>query len=193
MNIATERASVVAASTVPVPALAAAVEKAGYAIAEESVELLIGGMTCASCVGRVEKALKGVPGVKHAEVNLATERAQVRFDAGLPPERLVAAVVKAGYEAQVADTNTPTEHDKQSAPWWPVALAAGLSFPWYCPCLACCSVKTGHSTAGFNWPWPRLCSSGWARGSTALAGRLFVQAQATWICWSHWVRRPGSV
>lgn len=135
VNIATERASVVAASTVPVPALAAAVEKAGYAIAEESVELLIGGMTCASCVGRVEKALKGVPGVKHAEVNLATERAQVRFDAGLPPERLVAAVVKAGYEAQVADTNTPTEHDKQSAPWWPVALAAGLSFPLVLPML----------------------------------------------------------
>lgn len=135
VNIATERASVVAASTVPVPALAAAVEKAGYAIAEESVELLIGGMTCASCVGRVEKALKGVPGVKHAEVNLATERAQVRFDAGLPPERLVAAVVKAGYEAQVADTNTATEHDKQSAPWWPVALAAGLSFPLVLPML----------------------------------------------------------
>ena len=135
VNIATERASVVAASTVPVPALAAAVEKAGYAIAEESVELLIGGMTCASCVGRVEKALKGVPGVKHAEVNLATERAQVRFDAGLPPERLVAAVVKAGYEAQMADTNTPTEHDKQSAPWWPVALAAGLSFPLVLPML----------------------------------------------------------
>lgn len=123
VNIATERASVVAASTVPVPALAAAVEKAGYAIAEGSVELLIGGMTCASCVGRVEKALKGVLGVKHAEVNLATERAQVRFDAGLPPERLVAAVVKAGYEAKVADTSTSTEHDKQSAPWWPVALA----------------------------------------------------------------------
>ncbi|WP_228896850.1 heavy metal translocating P-type ATPase [Acidovorax sp. Leaf73] len=135
VNIATERASVVAASTVPVPALAAAVEKAGYAIAEESVELLIGGMTCASCVGRVEKALKGVPGVKHAEVNLATERAQVRFDAGLPPERLVAAVVKAGYEAKVADTSTSTEHDKQSAPWWPVALAAGLSFPLVLPML----------------------------------------------------------
>jgi len=135
VNIATERASVAAASTVPVPALAAAVQKAGYAVAEETVELSIGGMTCASCVGRVEKALKAVPGVKHAEVNLATERAQVRFDAGLPPERLVAAVVKAGYEAQVADTSTSTEHDQQLAPWWPVALAAGLSFPLVLPML----------------------------------------------------------
>ncbi|KQO28861.1 copper-transporting ATPase [Acidovorax sp. Leaf84] len=135
VNIATERASVIAASTVPVPALTAAVKKAGYAVAEESVELVIGGMTCASCVGRVEKALKAAPGVKHAEVNLATERAQVRFDAGLPLERLVAAVVKAGYEAQVADTSTSTEHGKQSAPWWPVALAAGLSFPLVLPML----------------------------------------------------------
>lgn len=135
VNIATERASVVAASTVPVPALAAAVQKAGYAVAEESVELSISGMTCASCVGRVEKALKAVPGVKHAEVNLATERAQVRFDAGLPPERLVAAVVKAGYEAQVVDASTPAQHESPSAPWWPVALAAGLSFPLVLPML----------------------------------------------------------
>ena len=135
VNIATERASVVAASTVPVPALASAVQKAGYAVAEESVELEISGMTCASCVGRVEKALKAVPGVKHAEVNLATERAQVRFDAGLPPERLVAAVVKAGYEAQVVDASTPAQHESPSAPWWPVALAAGLSFPLVLPML----------------------------------------------------------
>ncbi|NIV39058.1 MAG: hypothetical protein GWN58_59470, partial [Anaerolineae bacterium] len=41
-------------------------------------ELEIEGMTCASCVGRVEKALKAVPGVSEAEVNLATERATVR-------------------------------------------------------------------------------------------------------------------
>lgn len=135
VNIATERASVVAASTVPVPALASAVQKAGYAVAEESVELSISGMTCASCVGRVEKALKAVPGVKHAEVNLATERAQISFDAGLPPERLVAAVVKAGYEAQVVDASTPAQHESPSAPWWPVALAAGLSFPLVLPML----------------------------------------------------------
>lgn len=135
VNIATERASVVVASSVEVPTLAAAVEKAGYAVPEESMELSIEGMTCASCVGRVEKALKAVPGVKHAEVNLATERAQVRFDAGVPPDRLVAAVVRAGYEAQVVDASTPSEAGKQSAPWWPVALAAGLSAPLVLPML----------------------------------------------------------
>src|SRR3954463_15416966 len=60
----------------------------------------IGGMTCASCVGRVEKALRRVDGVEAAEVNLATEAATVRLD---PPQlglaELTAAVTRAGYTA----------------------------------------------------------------------------------------------
>ncbi|MDQ3398799.1 MAG: heavy-metal-associated domain-containing protein, partial [Deinococcota bacterium] len=60
-------------------------------------------MTCASCVGRVERALKKIDGVSEASVNLATERAQVSFD----PERvgedqLVAAIEKSGYKPIVA-------------------------------------------------------------------------------------------
>ncbi len=63
-------------------------------------ELAIGGMTCASCVGRVEKALAHVPGVSTASVNLATERARVSAHAGvLHPAELIAAVEAAGYEA----------------------------------------------------------------------------------------------
>jgi Au+-exporting ATPase len=61
------------------------------------IELGIEGMTCASCVGRVEKALRAVPGVTEANVNLATERATIRGDA--PPDVLVAAVDRAGYDA----------------------------------------------------------------------------------------------
>jgi len=60
----------------------------------------IRGMTCAACSGRVEKALRRVPGVASADVNLATERAEVRFDgAALDPRVLVDAVEDAGYEA----------------------------------------------------------------------------------------------
>ena len=58
----------------------------------------IGGMTCASCVRHVEKALSRIPGVRNAEVNLATEAATVSFDpqtAGL--SELTAAVAAAGY------------------------------------------------------------------------------------------------
>ncbi|MFX8887251.1 cation transporter, partial [Acinetobacter baumannii] len=61
-------------------------------------DLAISGMTCASCVARVEKALLRVPGVTGAAVNLATERARVS-GAGADPAALVAAVEAAGYDA----------------------------------------------------------------------------------------------
>ena len=64
-------------------------------------ELAIAGMTCASCIARVERALKAVPGVTGAAVNLATERATVQGHASTAA--LIAAVARAGYEAQPAD------------------------------------------------------------------------------------------
>ena len=63
-----------------------------------SEDLTIEGMTCASCVGRVERALKAIPGVTQASVNLATERASVHTDGSVPREALVQAIHKAGYE-----------------------------------------------------------------------------------------------
>jgi P-type Cu+ transporter len=75
------------------------------------VELEIGGMTCASCASRVEKALAKLPGVARASVNLATERARVESDATLEPRQLADAVRKAGYEATPlanADFGEPT-------------------------------------------------------------------------------------
>ena len=65
------------------------------------LELAIEGMTCASCVKRVEKALTRVPGVAQAQVNLATERARVAFDpTAADAQALVDAVGKIGYEAR---------------------------------------------------------------------------------------------
>ena len=66
---------------------------------DTSVTLDITGMTCASCVRRVERALAKVPGVETASVNLAAETARVTFGAPVPVESLIAAVEKAGYEA----------------------------------------------------------------------------------------------
>ena len=63
----------------------------------------IAGMTCASCVGRVERALKKVPGVVDASVNLATESATVQADAEVTRDALFAAVADAGYDAQPID------------------------------------------------------------------------------------------
>ncbi|WP_420007131.1 cation transporter, partial [Vibrio cholerae] len=59
------------------------IESSGYKVPEEITELAIEEMTCASCVGRVEKALAQVPGVLEATVNLATERARVRHLSGV--------------------------------------------------------------------------------------------------------------
>ncbi|WP_052018372.1 heavy metal translocating P-type ATPase [Novosphingobium lindaniclasticum] len=97
VNIATERADVVSDRYVDHAAIVQAIEDAGYTVPAATTELAVAGMTCASCVGRVERALKAVPGVSEALVNLATERASVRGTAGLP--ELVAAIARAGYEA----------------------------------------------------------------------------------------------
>ncbi|KAA2213647.1 heavy metal translocating P-type ATPase [Teichococcus oryzae] len=95
INLASNQASVEGSAALP--ALAEAVSHAGYGLAEEKRDIGIGGMTCASCQGRVERALKRVPGVLAASVNLATERAHLRVLSGLDPALLAAAVEKAGY------------------------------------------------------------------------------------------------
>ena len=144
VNFATEQASVTAGREVTLDMLKAAVEKAGYAVGntagaalgEASVRLKIGDMTCASCVSRVEKALKQVPGVLSAEVNLATETAEVTLtrDAAALPQ-LIAAVEKAGYRAEaIPDAATGASPATPSgAPWWPIAVAAALSAPLALP------------------------------------------------------------
>lgn len=104
VNLATEKASLTVADPAQaaaiLPQAVAAIEKAGYAVPAQSVDLQVGGMTCASCVGRVERALKKVPGVQNAVVNLATERASVQLQGSVDVSSLIAAIEKAGYEAQ---------------------------------------------------------------------------------------------
>jgi P-type Cu+ transporter len=94
--------------------------------------LLVEGMTCASCVTRVEKALKKVPGVAAASVNLATEKATVQALPNVPVSALKAAIEKAGYSA------TELEQARPAAPnrlpdWWPVAASAALTIPLMLP------------------------------------------------------------
>ena len=71
------------------------------------IELAIGGMSCASCVTRVEKVLKRVPGVQDASVNLATERAHVLAGPGVALSALEEAVAKAGFSASSAEARQP--------------------------------------------------------------------------------------
>lgn len=135
VNLATERATVNATPSTTGASLTAAVQKAGYSVGAETFEFSIEGMTCASCVGRVEKALKAVPGVQTADVNLATARATVR-SAGVAPGALVAAVDRAGYLATPFEGNGFTKPaPSKGEPWWPVALAATLSLPLVLPMI----------------------------------------------------------
>ena len=99
--------------------------------ATEVVDLAIQGMSCASCVGRVEKALARVPGVAGVAVNLATERARIQTRGGVRVEAHTQAVVAAGYEAApAAQPGARAEPGGAALPeWWPVALAAALTAP----------------------------------------------------------------
>ncbi|WP_243367742.1 heavy metal translocating P-type ATPase [Microvirga solisilvae] len=102
VNLATERAHVSFAPDKADPhAVVEAIRAAGYEPAGSHVDLKIDGMTCASCVARVEKALKRVPGVVEAHVNLATERASVQYIGGADTVgRMVEAVDATGYAAK---------------------------------------------------------------------------------------------
>jgi Cu+-exporting ATPase len=137
VNLATEIANVHAAGGLAVETLAAAVRKAGYAVPESTFTLQIEGMTCASCVGRVEKALLAVPGVTAATVNLATEAAQIGIVGGDELRAMVvSAVERAGYHAHETTQDSPTVSARppggSSLPLW---LSAALALPLVLPML----------------------------------------------------------
>ena len=117
VNLAREKADVdFDPSRVEPAMLARAVEGAGYEVAHETRELAISGMNCASCGGRVERALAGVPGVVNASVNLASDRATVEAIAGgLRPADLVEAVRQAGYSAELLTGDAERERQIATA------------------------------------------------------------------------------
>ncbi|KAG0933673.1 hypothetical protein G6F31_016264 [Rhizopus arrhizus] len=109
VNLATERADIRASGPVDRAALIQAVERVGYDVPAATLELAVEGMTCASCVGRVERALRAVPGVSEASVNLATERATVRGVADVGA--LVAAIDRVGYAAHAIEAGVQPDDE----------------------------------------------------------------------------------
>ena len=115
VNLATENAMISSSQPLDLIAATKAVERAGYKVlASQPIELSIEGMTCASCVGRVEKALKKVEGVQQANVNLATERAWVQGNAQVQSSDLIQAVKKAGYTAKQIEQSVSVQQDKKA-------------------------------------------------------------------------------
>ncbi|AWU95968.1 heavy metal translocating P-type ATPase [Azospirillum ramasamyi] len=135
VNLATERARLTFDGPPDAKAAAEAVEAAGFHAERREFDLSVSGMTCASCAGRVEKALSRLPGVESATVNLATERAHVvAFAGSLDGADLVAAVERAGYAAApVAQGGEQAEEearaDRARRDLRHVLIASALSLP----------------------------------------------------------------
>ncbi|MCC6756672.1 MAG: copper-translocating P-type ATPase [Arenimonas sp.] len=131
--------------------------------------LAVTGMTCASCVAHIEKALAAVPGVTSVSVNLATEKATVTGAAG-SDAALVAAVVASGYGAQVETPAQARGEAPPSADWRPWVLASLLSLPMVVAMLV--DLSGGHlmlpgllqlalATPVQFWLGARFYAAGW--------------------------------
>ena len=178
-----------------------------------ALDLSIGGMTCASCVGRVERALRKVPGVQDAAVNLATESARIQFapaeggDAAMDA-LLRRAVRNAGYEPLTPAASDAREQD--TSPWAgfaPVAVGLVLSAPLVVPMIG--------DLFGAHWMLPawlqfvlatpvqfilgaRFYKAGW-HAAKALSGNMdllvAIGTSAGWglSVWLWLMAQPGSM
>ncbi|MEJ2173423.1 MAG: heavy metal translocating P-type ATPase [bacterium] len=222
VNLATERASVqFDPSALGLAEIAAAVSDAGYEALSAELELAIGGMTCANCSNRVERALRATAGVIEASVNLANERATLRyFAASVTPEALVRAVEEAGYSAQPldredsADTEARAREAELQARLRDTVVAAVLSIPivvlamgpMLAPGLAGLLDRVAATPRFWEWlqyalgsavvfgPGRRFFSSGWAAFrhlSPDMNSLVMTGVGAAWLYSAVVVLAPG--
>ncbi|PHV26857.1 copper-translocating P-type ATPase [Janthinobacterium sp. BJB426] len=178
VNLATEVAKITSSTPISLVTLQAAVEKAGYTVAQREIDLNIAGMTCASCVGRVEKALLKVPGVLAASVNLATESARIKVTGGLEAGTLIAAIDKAGYAARVpAASQASASAAAPNRDGMKVAFAAVLAFPLMLPML-------------LEWAGIHLMLPGWLQFALASPVQFYFGARFYKAGWK--AARAGS-
>ena len=136
VNLATHEARVMISPSVDMEEVRKAMQRAGYPLRLSQIELSLEGMSCASCVRRVEAALQAQPGVLRATVNLATSRAQIEHIAGQgDPVALAAAATAAGYPATVLGDGAEAEdpqmrhHAEAQGLRGALILAAALTLP----------------------------------------------------------------
>ncbi|MDX5474450.1 MAG: heavy metal translocating P-type ATPase [Bacillaceae bacterium] len=139
VNLASNQAQVVTSESVPSESIVKAIVGVGYEAenmeektnAPRKLILSINGMTCASCVNRVEKAISGVNGVEEVTVNLASNQAQVIGTQKLHTEDILNAVKKIGYEAKLAEDGlsnsfNEVESDKETRKLWKDFVVAAI-------------------------------------------------------------------
>ena len=148
VNLATESATV-SGLVAGAQALVGAVQQAGYEVPTRALLLQIGGMSCASCVGRVEAALRAVPGVLKAEANLASQRASVQVvDGVVSPGQLIQSVEAAGYSAHAQAG--PAAPDTVALESRSARLNAALALAAAAPLAA--AMLPGLFGSSFQWP-----------------------------------------
>jgi Cu+-exporting ATPase len=168
VNLASERARITAPRE-RLGELLAAVEHAGYSVPRQRLELQIGGMTCASCAGRIERALGKLPEVSNVSVNLASERARVELLEGTDVAAVIAAVEQAGYSAALlsesakADPRAALQRER-----WSVILALLLAAPLLLPMFA--------EWAGLHWMLPAWAQFALATPVQFVLGARFYRA-----------------
>lgn len=113
-NLVTQEVTVTAKPPLPAEQIIHTLKQLGFEPKPVQLELAIEGMSCASCVRRIENALLAVPGVIHANVNLATQQAQISTGQ-VAVDKLIQAIEQKGFSAQVltADTSITSTHQQQ--------------------------------------------------------------------------------
>ncbi|RZS67719.1 Cu+-exporting ATPase [Agromyces ramosus] len=182
---------------------------------ERTIDLDIEGMTCASCVARVERRLERLDGV-HAEVNLATERARVRFTPSVGVDELLDAVRAAGYAARVPETTTPPSTGVGASPdsipgravprdplIVRLVVSALLTVPIVLIAMAPPLQFTGWQWASLvlatpvvawgGWPFHRAAAVNLRHGALTMDSlvSLGTLTAYAWSCWALWFGGAG--
>ncbi|HSN21928.1 MAG TPA: heavy metal translocating P-type ATPase [Usitatibacter sp.] len=143
------------------------------------IDLKVEGMTCASCVARVEKALRKVPGVEEASVNLATETATIQADPSVVQAAL-AAIAKAGYEASLREEGAAEAEPRFDRDRLEVAAAILLTLPLAVPMAA--------NLLGAHWMLP-----GWLQWLLATPVQFVIGARFYRAGWKALAARAGNM
>ena len=181
VNLANEQARIEAPAG-SLPQLISAIEGAGYNVPSQPLELGIEGMTCASCVGRIERALSKLPGVSQVAVNLADEKARLQVLAGFDPQLAVKAVVAAGYNAQLLGERPVTDLAQRRLyrERLTLLIAIALTLPLVLPMLV--------EPFGLHWMLPA-----WAQFLLATPVQFIFGARFYRAAWQALKARAGNM
>lgn len=197
VNFATARASLEASPEVTPQALQQVVTQAGFHLRLQEFELVIGGMSCASCVRRLELGLATLPGVVSVNVNLATTRARIQGLLPLEREAINQKVAQLGFQASWPNDIRLQPQTAKWPDWLPIALSALLTLPLILPMVGL--LWGAHLALPALWQWllatpvqfllgARFYRAGWAAlrqgsGNMDLLVALGTTAAYGLSCW----------